>query len=131
MKKETRTQQPFARPATGSSDAETASWLLGMLSGLNHHVNAVREVLARHNLKAADELREAIYPINRAHNLLAIHGVPPPREANAMRRSPMGPHLGDVDTAIQGLREAGMKAWDDVTNPEALIREMRGTENKE
>jgi hypothetical protein len=35
--------------------------------------------------------------------------------------------LGEVDEAITVLREAGLRAWDDVPDPDALIREMRGT----
>jgi hypothetical protein len=35
------------------------------------------------------------------------------------------PQLGDPDKAIEQLRTAGLKAWDDVDNPDSLIRELR------
>jgi predicted lactoylglutathione lyase len=34
-----------------------------------------------------------------------------------------------VDEMIRRLREAGLKAWDDVADPETLIREMRGDDD--
>jgi hypothetical protein len=36
------------------------------------------------------------------------------------------PQIGDVDQAIQNLRDAGLDAWDQIEDPEAFIREMRG-----
>jgi hypothetical protein len=34
------------------------------------------------------------------------------------------PRLGDSQQAIQQLREAGLKAWDDISDPESFIREL-------
>jgi hypothetical protein len=35
------------------------------------------------------------------------------------------PQLGDVTTALKQLREAGLKAWDVIKDPEAFIQELR------
>jgi hypothetical protein len=35
------------------------------------------------------------------------------------------PKLGDLDEAIEQLRNAGLKAWDQVGDPDAFIRELR------
>lgn len=50
------------------------SWLLGMLDGAHRHLNDVREVMAHHNLRVADEIWAAIYALDRAHNLLEKEG---------------------------------------------------------
>jgi len=36
------------------------------------------------------------------------------------------PRIGNVDEAIAELRAAGLDAWDQVDDPEALLRELRG-----
>lgn len=36
------------------------------------------------------------------------------------------PRIGNAAEAIHALREAGLKAWDDVADPEALMKELRG-----
>jgi hypothetical protein len=35
------------------------------------------------------------------------------------------PQLGDPNKALEELREAGLKAWDDIENPDAFIQELR------
>jgi ABC-type transport system substrate-binding protein len=35
------------------------------------------------------------------------------------------PQLGDPSKAIEELREAGLKAWDDIENPDAFVQELR------
>ena len=35
------------------------------------------------------------------------------------------PELGDVDQMLHELREAGLKAWDEIQDPEAFIQELR------
>jgi hypothetical protein len=37
-----------------------------------------------------------------------------------------GPKIGDVTEALNELRDAGLKAWDDIADPEAFIRDLRG-----
>ena len=36
------------------------------------------------------------------------------------------PKLGDVNSAIKELRDAGMSAWDDISDPETFLGELRG-----
>lgn len=40
------------------------------------------------------------------------------------------PKVGDVGEAIQAVRAAGLDAWDEIDDPERLIREMRGNDGK-
>jgi hypothetical protein len=35
------------------------------------------------------------------------------------------PHLGDVNQVLEQLREAGLKAWDKIEDPDAFIQELR------
>lgn len=35
------------------------------------------------------------------------------------------PHIGDVSKAIERLRSAGLSAWDEVPDPDELLRELR------
>lgn len=42
------------------------------------------------------------------------------------REPPEQPQLGDVDELIEELRAAGLDAWDQIEDPEAFIKEVRG-----
>lgn len=74
--------------------------------------------------KAGDDLRQELVELCELVGSLEFRVF----QIAAARPLLPAPHLGDVDVAIQELREAGLKAWDDVADPETLIREMRGDE---
>lgn len=56
---------------------------------------------------------------------------PAKKAATKRRRKPRAPRIGNVTAAIKSLRAAGLDAWDKVADPEALLREIRGSEPRD
>ena len=58
--------------------ADTANWLMGMLTALDRLARVVRQMVACHSLEAAEKLRDFECCINAVNNVIAKAAGQPP-----------------------------------------------------